>query len=92
MANLYTGTGLGRPLRFLLPFFRAKEGNRLLCEELTLIPKLAKAVKAASVIRPNRNLESCGVLRQTALVCIPSLPTFCHGGNDALGFPLLWLP
>ena len=52
---------------------------------LSLIPKVAKAVKTAPVIHPNQDDVSCDALRRSALVCISSLSAFSHRRNPAVG-------
>ena len=58
-----------------------------MCETctLSLISKVAKAVKTAPVIHPNQDDVSCDALRRSALGCILSLSVFIHRRNPAVG-------
>jgi hypothetical protein len=84
--------GEGRPFAIFATICPYEE-NRLLCEERTLspIPSVAKAVKTASGIRPNKGDESYDAQRRKALVCGSSFSTFGHGGNSAVGVPFFRL-
>jgi hypothetical protein len=79
--------GLGTPARDFCYHSSVRTRNRLMCEMCTpsLIRNVAKAAKTASPIHPNLDNESCNTLRRSALVCIPSLPTFGDGWNSAVG-------
>ena len=87
-------TGSGRRLAILatIPTYILGKSIAVRGCTLSLIPNVAKAVKTASVTRPNQNHESCDALGRTAAVCISSLSVFSHSRNPAVGVSFFWLP